>query len=794
MPTIEPFPGQSQNRRTTCDNSLPDGVFPLPTSEGEQLYAICCALHISRLPNTRHPEKTILAPKAINSLLSILRPYEEVRLKLSFASGNMAGKPRFSIRAVAPTPEHAVRRGRELNKALVSTLQLALPGLDRKALAKMTGKSRESSNNLLPCTTEIIPQGLRLPLDAADPAQDRPHPRLASEKGQIIPAGQEIIFPPDLPELENLPLATGLLADCGMEVQLELVTSSHELEAVQLRRLYAARAMLEQKSAADFLKNATLPFKEMGGHDYLTALLRERTGMSLRIFIHSAKPLDEVFVSMISQLLWGAPLDDGGYHSELDLRAILPPRLFFDKGAPALLLLIPAAFRHEKTGKSLPHEGILLGHTASGKAVRLPGASRKQHTYIIGSTGTGKSTLIANMIRQDMEAGRGVILFDPHGDLWQQARRAVPENRRKDLILAHLGNSDNPFTMNILAGQGGDPAIERNTVTNELIELFKRVLYSGVPEAFGPMFEIYFRNALMLLMNAMGDDATIMDFERIFDESQHCFDAHGNIVDPWDDEYEANPLAGLDELARHLGEALSGQRMTYRRFLLERCTDDRIKAFWRMAEDVSYNEITISNIAPYIVSKLTQITGSPLLAPILGAKESTLDFRKIMDEGKICLINLAKGEVGAKDAAFAGGLMSIRLAIAAQSRSRLPEDRRRPVNVYMDEFQTYATDMLSDMLAEMRKYGLRMVLANQTLSQIDGQRFKADASGGILGNAANLIVFRVGIPDAEILARWLKPHFMAEELADLPNFTVAARLLANDEPLPPMSFKTLPPA
>ncbi len=422
---------------------------------------------------------------------------------------------------------------------------------------------------------------------------------------------------------------------------------------------------------------------------------------------------------------------------------------------------------------------------------------------MIGSTGTGKSTMFANMIKQDIEDGKGVILFDPHGDLWHQVRQSVPKHREKDLVLAHLGDKQFPFTMNILAGQGGDPAIERNTITNSLIDLFKRVLYQNVPEAFGPMFEIYFRNALLLLMTAQGNQATIMDFERIFDETRVSFDTdedegeQGDTRDPEDDNAPVNPFANLPLLddfgAPELGKGRRGRKITFRRHLLEQCADERIKAFWKMAENVSYNEISINNIAPYIVSKLTQITGSPLLAPVLGARESSLDFHRIMNEGKICLINLAKGEVGAKDAAFAGGLMSIRLAMAAQARARLPEKERRPVNVYMDEFQTYATDMLADMMAEVRKYGLRMVLANQTLSQIDGRGFRADASGGVLGNAANLIAFRLGAIDAAALADWFAPGFSAQDLMQMPNHQAAARVLVGGVPLPPFLFETIPP-
>jgi hypothetical protein len=402
---------------------------------------------------------------------------------------------------------------------------------------------------------------------------------------------------------------------------------------------------------------------------------------------------------------------------------------------------------------------------------------------MIGATGTGKSTLIGNMIRQDMKNGKGVILFDPHGDLWAEALRFVPKDREKDLVLAHLGDPSYPFTMNILAGQGGHPAIERHTITNGLIDLFKRTLYQNVPEAFGPMFENYFRNSLMLLMEAMGDEATILDFERIFSDQPLPVEEESGKGDDDSQKEDAifNPFA-----------TERGNHRTFRQMLLKRCKNERIRAFWEMVEK-THGETSLENFAPYITSKLTQISGSPLLAPILGARESSLDFGEIIREGKICLINLAKGRIGGKDAAFAGSVMSLRMTMAALAQARIPESERRPTSIYLDEFQTYASDYLADAMAEVRKYKVSLILAHQTLSQINGKHDTSSILGEILGNAANLIAFRIGILDAEIIARWFAPHFTAEQLARLPDYTAAARLLCDGTPLPPLTFRTLPP-
>ncbi len=791
MPIIEPFPRNRQpEAKTVRQDNLPEGVGILSTKEGLILVteqtAILSASHRRQIPN-----EIKYAPDAFLSLLATMHPHEAMSLRITFDPVAAHPDVQFKITATGTDVDETVQRGTALALALNTALDVAFPDFTSKAPKAGKGFAAAHSVNL-------VPQGTRLPLSPPQEPIERPGARLVADSENALDSHDEIIFPPLPNSFEGLPTVTRLLA--GTEGQIELVVTIRRqpLDAVMLRRLYTARSRLQDKSVAEFLEKAVLPFKDMGGNDYLTSILQDQESFEVDVTINSEQMLDETLATMLSFALFGAPLEKDTQPVKLDLRGLYPRESFQQKLLPILLALAPTAAIQEKPGHYLPKQCVLLGQTDEAIDVRLTERDRARHIYMIGSTGTGKSTLFANMIKQDIEEGKGVILFDPHGDLWQQVREAVPAERKKDLVLAHLGNTRQPFTMNILAGQGGDPAIERNTITNSLIDLFKRVLYQNIPEAFGPMFELYFRNALLLLMTAHGDKATIMDFERIFDETRYSFDDEGNneqesIVDEEDSE-PFNPFAELPDLIPgEVKKQSSRRKITFRRHLLKQCTDERVKAFWAMAENVDYNEITISNIAPYIVAKLTQITGSPLLAPVLGSRDSTLDFQQVIREGKICLINLAKGEVGAKDVAFAGGLMSIRLAMAAQAQARLPESERHQINVYMDEFQTYATDLLPDMMAEVRKYGLKMVLANQTLSQIDGRGFHADAAGGILGNVANLIAFRVGIPDADLLSRWFNPHFSAEDLAQLPDYTAAARLLANGQPLRPMTFQTLPP-
>ncbi len=778
MPTIEPFPGNVKQIDPLSPNSpLPDGLTKIETADG-MLFSAKRTIGLRLPDNSRKKVVLSLDSSPFLPLLAVLKPYEKLTFDICYQSGHKSPNILFSLNNTGDKIENTRLRHDAMSLALDTAIEIAFPN------SRMYQPSANDAQDR-PFSYSLVPEGNPLPLtNSVETAH--PTARLVSSLPTENAVPQEIIFPPVPGDPEGLSLAIKILAKAGEDIKLSLILCHHSFNAKDLRKLYTARSSLSEKTTSDFLEKGKLPFNEMGGNAYLTALLQESGGYGVTIVVSSKKPLDDSLLSILSFALFGKGKGKSDVQAALDLRKFYPHKIFEESLLPRLLMLIPSVYTNqEESTVEFPENGLLLGQDKAGSEVRINETDRARHIYMIGSTGTGKSTLFANMMLQDINEGKGVILFDPHGDLWNQIRHSIPDSRQDDVVLAHLGDARWSFTTNILAGQGGDPAIERNTVVNTLIDLFKKVLYQNVPEAFGPMFEIYFRNALLLLMEAKGEQATIMDFERVFDDSLRSYpgEAHNSesdLLDPFrvlrfDDSEDAT------------------SRMTFREHLLLSCDNEKLQDFWKMADNISgHNDISLKNIAPYIVCKLTQITGSPLLAPVLGSTESSLDFQDIMAKGKICLINLAKGEVGAKDASFTGGLLSIRMAMAAQARSRLPEDQRPVVNVYMDEFQTYATDMLSDMMSEVRKYGLHMVLANQTLSQIDGGHFRANAAGGVLGNAANMIAFRVGIPDAEQLAKWFSPDFTAEDLAQLPDFTTISRILAKGRPVKAMKFNTLP--
>lgn len=389
-----------------------------------------------------------------------------------------------------------------------------------------------------------------------------------------------------------------------------------------------------------------------------------------------------------------------------------------------------------------------IGCNLDGVPVALVPADLSRHLYIIGATGVGKSTLMARMIRQDIKKGLPTIVIDPHGDLFNEINDGLSDDQRQRACIADLSAIEGGFGLDLLDMSGNRPDIRLNFVCNQLIAVFRKVLYRDQPEGFGPMFESYFRNALMLQVLGSPTPCSLSDFDRVFGDPK------------------------------------------YRADLLANCKDEMVVRFWKQTAVRAGGEAALENIAPYIVSKLTQFTGSPLIRPIIDGSRMNVDFGRIFDNRGILLINLAKGVVGETDAALVGTLFTIDLFATALARTSVSRKQRARVRLYLDEFQTYASDVLSQMLAECRKFGLELVLANQSLTQISGARSKPDVADAILANVGTVLAFRTGPRDARLLEEWFAPSLDAAALMRLPDHNFAARLLQNGMPLEPFIVRS----
>lgn len=361
-------------------------------------------------------------------------------------------------------------------------------------------------------------------------------------------------------------------------------------------------------------------------------------------------------------------------------------------------------------------------------------ADRRHHIHLIGKTGTGKSTLLETMIRQDIVAGEGVALCDPHGDLVERIRSAVPESRHGDLIYFDLTDRASPLGYNPLVRVA--PA-HRPLVASGILDVFKMMWI----DSWGPRMEHILRNALLALLDL--PDASLADILRL-------------MVD--DD---------------------------FRREAMHAVTNRPVRTFW-LKEYAGYPaRFRAEAIAP-IQNKVGAFLANPILHSVVTTRENTLDLRALMDQGKILLVNLAKGRIGADTASLLGALLVSSLGFAAFSRADTPETDRRDFWVYLDEFHTVTTLSLAHMLSELRKYRVGMTLANQYLAQLDDQ-----VRAAILGNVGTLIAFRVGYSDAEILAEEFTPIFAAVDLMNLPNRQIYLKLMIDGAPSTPFSAETV---
>jgi hypothetical protein len=408
---------------------------------------------------------------------------------------------------------------------------------------------------------------------------------------------------------------------------------------------------------------------------------------------------------------------------------------------------IPLPHHYPEPLEALPRSGLVLG-TVDRHEVRLPEIDRDRHLYVIGATGCGKSTVLLNLIRQDMDAGHGVCVIDPHGDLFAGCLNAVPPHRAHQVVMIDVGDYNRAAGLNLLEAGGPHAALQRSFIANELMKIFDRLYDLRITG--GPMFEQYARGALGLLMDSEIPGLTLCEVPAVFEDAD------------------------------------------IRENLIHRCTSESVKRFWLYQAQCARGEASLENMAPYITSKFNQFTHNALIRPIIGQSRSTLNFREIMDGRGILLVNLSKGLLGELDSSLLGMLIIGKIFSAALGRAQLPASQRVPFALYIDEFQNFATETMGMLLAESRKYGVRLTLANQSLAQIEAGIRGGSIASTVLANVGTTMAMRLGNLDAERLGPLLSPEISPEEMVYLPNYHAAVRLLHAGRPMRPFVLNTPP--
>lgn len=391
----------------------------------------------------------------------------------------------------------------------------------------------------------------------------------------------------------------------------------------------------------------------------------------------------------------------------------------------------PVASEVPETGGTFIGYGYYRGVK---RPVTIGFEDRRRHSYIIGKTGTGKSELLKEMIKQDIKAGYGVCVIDPHGDLVDDVIKYIPPNRAEDVIYFDPSDTERPMGLNLLEAHTED---QRHFITTAIINLMYKLYDPQRTGIIGPRFEHAVRNGMLTVMYEQG--ATFIEVVRV-------------LQDP-----------------------------KYVQELLPKVQDPIIRRYWtdQIAQTSDFHK---SEVLDYIVSKFGRFVTNKTMRNIIGQSKSAFDFRKVMDEGKILLINLSKGKLGEENSSFLGLVLIPKILVAAMSRQEIPEPDRRDFYLYVDEFQNFATPDFATILSEARKYHLNLTVANQFIGQMD-----EEVKNAVFGNVGSLITFRVGVTDASYLQREYQPIFSESDLINVERFHAYMKTIVENEPVPPFS-------
>ncbi len=394
--------------------------------------------------------------------------------------------------------------------------------------------------------------------------------------------------------------------------------------------------------------------------------------------------------------------------------------------------------------RNVPDEGLLLGYNVfrgAKKAIRLAQNDRARHMYVVGQTGTGKSTFLENLALQDMLAGEGFAFIDPHGDTAEKLLSMVPKERTEDVIYFCPADMDYPIGLNLFEFHSPE---QKDFLIQEAINMLYKLYDPQHQGIIGPRYEHWFRNAALTIM-ADPEGATFIDIPKVFTDAK------------------------------------------YAKQKLEFVTDQTVQDFWNkeMASTSDYHK---SEVLGWFVSKFGAFLSNEMMRNIIGQTKSSFDLREIMDQKKILLVNLSKGRTGELNSKLLGMIFVMKFQAAAMSRASIPESERVDFCLYVDEFQNFSTDSFATIMSEARKYHLNLIVANQFTTQLS-----EEIRDAVFGNMGTIVAFRIGQNDVDSLTKYFQPLFDGDDLLRVPNYNAVVRTLIGGVPTQPFSMTGLPP-
>lgn len=392
---------------------------------------------------------------------------------------------------------------------------------------------------------------------------------------------------------------------------------------------------------------------------------------------------------------------------------------------------LPAQGRHADTDLSLFGVTNFRGSNEIFGALR---SDRGRHIYVLGQTGTGKSGLLELLALSDVFYNQGYAIIDPHGDFAVNNMQFIPENRIKDVVYFNPADTAFPIGFNPL--EVYDPT-QKGMISSELVGVMKRMF-----DSWGPRLEYILRYTLLALLDY--PNSTMLDITRMLTDKH------------------------------------------FRKDVIDHIQDIVVKNFW-VTEFASWNEKYATEAVAPVLNKVGAFTANPMVRNIIGQPKGSFNIRRIMDEGKIFIMNLSRGLIGEDNAAILGAMMVTKIQLAAMSRADIPDIKdRRPFYLYVDEFQNFATDSFAVILSEARKYGLNLTVANQYISQMSDV-----VRGAVFGNVGTMVSFRVSPDDAPFLEKYYAPQFTAQDIIQLANRSFVTTMTIAGEKAPAFSGKTL---
>lgn len=401
---------------------------------------------------------------------------------------------------------------------------------------------------------------------------------------------------------------------------------------------------------------------------------------------------------------------------------------------------------------NIPEEGVVMGrniYRGQETQIRAARDDRRRHMYILGRTGVGKTEIMKYMSVQDIKNGEGLCIIDPHGDFIEDILPHIPKERADDVILFEPFDTDRPVGLNMLEV---DSEGQKDFAVQEMISIFYKLVTD--PAMLGPMFEHNMRNAMLTLMADEEHPGTIVDIPRIFTDTE------------------------------------------FQKYKVSKVKDPVVRAFWEkeMAKTSDFHK---SEMLGYLISKVGRFVENSMMRNIVGQSKSSFNFREVMDNKKILLVNLAKGKVGEMNAKLIGLILVSKIQMAAMSRADIPESERQDFYLYVDEFQNFITDAFSSILSEARKYRLNLIIGHQFLGQLE-QAAGAQGAGSkelrdaVFGNTGSMVTFRIGVEDAEVMAKEYAPVFNEFDLLNVDRYNAFVKLMINGTASKPFNMATYP--